>query len=293
MTEMFAAHDNNAKTPSPRRRNFALWGVIAVLAIGNLVAVWEIGRTQDRLAEMQSAVETELTKLNHRAHDLTVRADTHEIMLKTDLRKAQELAKAAARRASRQAEAKAKQIAGRVAAEAGAKRLEIAEDVNEVKSATEEIAGQVTLMYQDVGSVKTDLHRTKTELDRTRTELRGIKGDLGIHSGLIATNARELEQLRKLGERDYYEFEVPRTGRFYRVGDIAVALKKTKPKRNKFTIELLIDDKKVEKKDRTINEPVQFYVSGARQPYELVVNEVAKDRIRGYLAVPRILRASR
>ena len=292
MTDILTPRNEN-KPAGPRRSNAALWGVIAVLAIGNLVAVWEIGRTQDRLAGMQSAVETELTRLNHRTHDLSVRADTHEIILKTDLRKAQELAKAATRRAALQAEAKAKQIAGRVAAEAGTKRLEIADKVNEVKSATEEIAGQVSLIYQDVGTVKSDVHRTKAELDRTRTELRSVKGDLGIHSGLIATNARELEQLRKLGERDYYEFEIPRNGRFYRVGDIAVALKKTKPKRNQFTIQLLIDDKKVEKKDRTINEPVQFYTGGARQPYELVVNEIAKDSITGYLSVPRVLRASR
>ena len=72
-----------------------------------------------------------------------------------------------------------------------------------------------------------------------------------------------------------------------------MVLRKADPKRSRFTVDVIADDKKVEKKDRTINEPVQFYVSRARQPYELVVNEVRKDRIVGYLAVPKVETASR
>jgi hypothetical protein len=113
-------------------------------------------------------------------------------------------------------------------------------------------------------------------------------------SGLIATNSKELSALRELGERDYIEFRVGRSKDLQRVGDINIRLKKADVKRNRFSLELVADDKRVEKKDRNINEPVQFYVlSKARQPYEMVVNEVRKDEIVGYLAVPKLKLAAR
>jgi hypothetical protein len=117
---------------------------------------------------------------------------------------------------------------------------------------------------------------------------------MGVMSGLIATNGRELQALRELGERDYYEFTLTKTNIPQKVGDIQVMVKKTDPKKNRFTLEILVEDKKVEKKDRNLNEPVQFYVaSKARQPYELVVNEIRKSQVVGYLAVPKLKAARR
>jgi hypothetical protein len=107
-------------------------------------------------------------------------------------------------------------------------------------------------------------------------------------SGLIATNSTELAALRKLGERDYYEFTLPKKSGPQRVGDIQLTLKKADVKRNKFTLDVLADDRRVEKKDKGINEPVQFYMSGTRIPYEVVVNEIRKDQVIGYLSVPKV-----
>ena len=67
-----------------------------------------------------------------------------------------------------------------------------------------------------------------------------------------------------------------------------IELKKVDTKRNKFTIAITVDDKTVEKKDRTINEPIQFYTSKARQPDEIVVNTVGKNTMSGYLAAPKV-----
>jgi hypothetical protein len=53
-------------------------------------------------------------------------------------------------------------------------------------------------------------------------------------------------------------------------------------------VEVWADDKKTEKKDKGINEPVQFYTSKARIPYEIVINQVKKDQIVGYLATPKV-----
>ena len=109
-----------------------------------------------------------------------------------------------------------------------------------------------------------------------------------MQSGYIATNGKEIAALKRLGERNIIEFNLGKSKQPQRVGDISLTLKKADPKRNKYTIEVLADDKTTEKKDRTINEPVQFYVAkGGRLPYEIVVNQVGKDKIVGYLSTPK------
>jgi hypothetical protein len=105
---------------------------------------------------------------------------------------------------------------------------------------------------------------------------------------LIATNGKELDALKQLGERNYAEFTIQKSKQPQRVGDIMVQLKKADPKRNRFTISVIADDKTVEKKDRTVNEPIQFYTSKAKQPEEIVVNSVSKNSIAGYLAMPKV-----
>jgi hypothetical protein len=132
---------------------------------------------------------------------------------------------------------------------------------------------------------------TKTELEKTISELKSVRGDLGVQSGLIATNARELTALRALGDRNYYEFRIMKSKQFQKVGNVQLQLKKADMKRNKYTVDLIADDKKVEKKDKNTNEPVQFYLAGSRQPLELVVNEVTKDQISGYISAPKLMQA--
>ncbi len=114
-----------------------------------------------------------------------------------------------------------------------------------------------------------------------------MRGDLSGTNSLVATNGKELAALRRLGERNYTEFKLIKTKEPQRVGDISLLLKKTDAKKNKFTIEVRADDKATEKKDRNANEPVQFYVAKAAQPYEIVVNNVGKDTISGYLSTPK------
>ena len=139
-----------------------------------------------------------------------------------------------------------------------------------------------------IADVTSDVASTKSELSKTISDLKRATGDMGVMSGLIATNAQELSALKQLGERNYFEFQLARNSKPQRIGDVLVALKKTDPKRNKYTVEIVADDKKVEKKDKNTNEPVQFYVSRARQPYEIVVNEVKKDQVVGYLSAPKV-----
>ncbi len=116
---------------------------------------------------------------------------------------------------------------------------------------------------------------------------------MGVMSGLIATNSKELAQLRQLGDRTYLEFDLKKNSPAQKLGNIQLQLAKADPKRNRFTLAVLADDKRVEKKDRTINEPVQLYVAGNRQPYEIVVNDVKKNEVTGYLAIPKVTMARR
>lgn len=143
-------------------------------------------------------------------------------------------------------------------------------------------------MSTDVGTVKSDLGNTKSQLEATIANLKRAQGDLDSHSSLIATNSTELKALRELGERNYAEFTITKSKQFTKVADIMVELKKADPKKHRFTISITADDATVEKKDRNINEPIQFYTKKARQPYEIVVNDVKKDEIVGYLATPKV-----
>ena len=164
----------------------------------------------------------------------------------------------------------------------------MASELSEVKQATTATSAKLGEVSSEVSSVKSEVASTKSELEKTIAELKRMTGDMGVMSGLIATNARELAALKALGDRNYFEFDLKKSKNPQRVGDISILLKRTDPKRNKYTIDIIADDKRVEKKDRNVNEPVQFYVSRARQPYEIVVNEVRKDQIIGYLATPKV-----
>jgi chromosome segregation ATPase len=193
--------------------------------------------------------------------------------------------------ASRHADVVANQLAKKTAEQAEELNVEL----GKVKESTVDAAGKIDgittdvgSVKTDVGSVKTDLASTKSTLDETRSDLQRARGDMGIMSGLVATNGKQIQELRDLGDRNIYEFTLAKNAGMQKVGDIELVLKKADTGRNRFTLDVLADDKRVEKKDRTVNEPVQFYTSRAHQPDEIVVNQVQKNQIVGYLATPKV-----
>jgi len=160
--------------------------------------------------------------------------------------------------------------------------------IADVKQTADTASTQLASVSTDGGTVKTDLGNTKSQLENTIANLKRAQGDLDNHSSLIATNGKELNALRELGERNYAEFTITKGKQFTRVADVSLELKKADPKHHKFTLAITADDQTVDKKDRNINEPIQFYTKKARQPYEIVVNTVDKDKIVGYLATPKV-----
>lgn len=146
------------------------------------------------------------------------------------------------------------------------------------------ITSDVNGVRTDLDATRTDLNATRSDLSATRDEIANSRRDLGT---LIARNSTELAELRRKGERDYLEFDIVKANQFKRVGDVMVQLKKTDVKRQKYEVVIKADDKAVQKKDRTVNEPVTLLLGNDRLRYELVVNYVDKDRIRGYISSPK------
>jgi hypothetical protein len=137
-------------------------------------------------------------------------------------------------------------------------------------------------------SVKSELatKASSEDVSKLNGDVTGVKGDLEMGT-LIARNHDEIDQLRRLGERDYFEFTVQRKSAPQKIGGIQVALKGTNVKKNQYTVDVLADDKNFEKKNRSVNEPIFFYTGGSRTALELVVNKVTKTTASGYLSVPK------
>jgi septal ring factor EnvC (AmiA/AmiB activator) len=161
----------------------------------------------------------------------------------------------------------------------------------QVQAAKSEAEAKIGQVSTEVGGVKTEVTSVKTDLATTRRDLEGTQRQLvdvkDTLSAAVAKNSTELAELRRKGERDYFEFQIPKKNQITQVEDIRVILTKTDAKKGKYTMKIVVDDNQLEKKDRTINEPVQFLVGRNRLRYELVVNWVKKDSVGGYLSIPK------
>ena len=147
---------------------------------------------------------------------------------------------------------------------------------------------QIGAVASEVGSTKKDIAETRTDLEATKTKLERAMGDMGLMSGLIARNRDDLEDLRRRGDRNYFEFTLSKSKNAQKVGPIQLKLEKVDQKKQRYTVTVFVDDKAIEKRDKTAGEPVQFLVQGSRgAPYEMVVFTVGKDRVSGYLATPK------
>lgn len=156
--------------------------------------------------------------------------------------------------------------------------------LGEARADTATKFGQVN---SQLSSTQNDLSATKADLATTKNKLMSTIGDLGVQSGLIARNHNEVEELRAMGERNIYEFTLHKSKHLEHVGPIQLRLRKVDQKHYRYTMNVLADDKNIEKKNKDVDEPVQFYVRGARAPYEIVVFKLEKDEAQGYLSAPK------
>jgi len=179
-----------------------------------------------------------------------------------------------------------RELSQALAGKADASQLEA-----QVQAAKTEADSKIGQVSTEVGGVKTQVGQVRTDLDATRRDLEGTQRQLvdvrDTLSAAVAKNAEELNQLRLKGERDYFEFTISKKNQITKVEDIRLVLTKTDAKKGKFNMKILVDDSQLEKKDRLINEPIQFLVGKNRVRYEVVVNWVQKDKAGGYLSIPR------
>ena len=272
----------NWKTP-------VLVGVLVILAISNIFLFVQLDhvRTENR-AEMEKLTQvfnSSLERIRIDSSEEVRRSSRRLEEVQGQLALSRREANLAVGQAKVDAQRRVEELQNKVASEEAAQQQAIAQ----VKQSADTANTQIASVSTDVGAVKTDVANTKTQLEDTIANLKRATGELDNHESLIATNAKELHALRELGERNYVEIKLGKSKKPQRYGDVLVELKKADPKHNKFTIQITANDKSVEKKDRNINEPIQFY-TGNSQPDEIVINEVHKDEIVGYLATPKVQR---
>jgi multidrug efflux pump subunit AcrA (membrane-fusion protein) len=165
---------------------------------------------------------------------------------------------------------------------AAAARLE-----QEQKAQITAVSGDIAGVKSDVGGVRTDVASTKADLEATKAKLQSAVGDLGVQSGLIANTRSDLEVLKHKGDRNYYEFTLLKGAKPQPVSTVSLQLKKADTKHGKFTLDVTSDDKTIEKKDRNVSEPIQFYSGRDHLLFELVVWTVDKNKATGYLSTPK------
>ena len=282
--------------PQPQRSGLTtalVAGAIIVLIAANIYLYVQIDHVRTDLADLQTNLKTQGAALGSMREASTVSAaaqQQHIEALKADLETTRTQARTMSSQAKAEALAHADQLNKQIEAEQAKLQAQTAVEISGVKQSADTANSKIADVSTDVGTVKTNLAATNADLQKTIADLKSAKGDLGIQSGLIATNGTELAALRKLGERNYFEFKIgkPKKKEFTKVGDIQVRLSDADPKKNKYTVDVMADDKVTQKKDKSINEPVQFYTGKATQPYELVVNQVQKNVIVGYLSTPKV-----
>jgi hypothetical protein len=260
---------------APRTYSGALLAVIALAllaAAGGLIWSYTLG---NRLAKQEAA----LADANQQNVKLAAK------LRETDLRlnvATEELAKSLGL-TQKQLDARAEEITRRE--QADSRRLESAQ--KETAQQVTAVATDVSSVKTDVGGVKTDVAKTQSDLASAVSQLTSMKGDLSGHSSLIARNHDELEVLKHKGDRNIYEFTLVK-GQKKPVGTVSLELKKADAKKSRFTVMVYSDDKEYEKKDRNLNEPMQFYSGKDPQLFEVVVNSVsAKNTVTGYLSTPK------
>jgi hypothetical protein len=268
-------------------------GLLIALVAANIYMYVQIDHVRGDLATVQEKLSTQLSNLRDTSTVNIEAQKRHVETLKDELEAARAQARNSAGQAKAESQAYAEKLKRQLEEEQAKVQQQMSTEISGVKSDVASVATKADAKIADVstevGNVKSQASQTQAELSKTIADLKTVRGDLGVQSGLIATNGTELQALKMRGERNYFDIKLGKTKEPQRVGDITVLLKNTDPKKNKYTVQVMADDKLTEKKDKNINEPVQFYTAkGGRIPYELVINKVEKNMITGYLATPKV-----
>jgi chromosome segregation ATPase len=275
-----------------------LFLAVIALAIAQFNTINTVRSLESKLASVQSDQAKTREQIDAEAahlRDSAAAAETERQKALDSVRDEVEKAKRQAQETAGKASAEALKSVGELATQVHSSEakikdndVQVAREITGLKQATSAAQSSINAVSTEVTGVKSEVATANRRLENTIADLQNVNGDLGAMKTVVATNAQEIEALRQLGDRDYTQFTIFKTKEPVRLADISVLLKKTDPKSNRYSIQLQVGDRKLEKKDLGVNEPLQFYADRDNRLHELVVNRVGKDQIAGYLAIPKV-----
>ena len=277
MTSLQMDEDGAVEAP-PRGSRSTLQIVLLVIAVIYVIAsLYFIFETRSRLTalEAENKSSMEALKQHQVTTDHNLKASTEALAQRLGMTE-QELQ---TRMQARTAELQKQQVAAE-------RRL-----AQQQKEQIGKVSGDVATVRTELGGAKTDIASTRTDLESTKAQLARAIGDLTGQSGLIARTRDDLEALKHRGDRNYYEFALQKGAHPSPVSTVSLQLKKVDPKKGKFTLNVVADDRTIEKKDRGVGEPLQFYTGRDRNLYEVVIFTVDKNKVTGYLSTPKSVAA--
>jgi hypothetical protein len=261
-----------------RTMSGAFLGVVAVAVLASLGALGWCYGLQNHL----SATEQKLVAADQKNADLAAKLDATNARL----RATSETLGQSVGMTQKQIDLRTQNILAAQKA-ASAETAKLAQEQAATAKQVGAVSTDVASVKTDVGGVKTDVATTKSELETTKAQMQRMMGDEGKMSGLIATNHDELEILKHKGDRNYIEFTLQKGAKPTLLSTIKLQLKKVDEKHGKYTMNVSADDRNIEKKDKNLDEPVQFYTGKDPVLYEMVVNVVEKNKVSGYLSTPK------
>jgi hypothetical protein len=253
--------------------------VAAVCGIGALIWCFTL---QSHLSGTEQATQQKIAALEKKNADLADQLDASNARLSATT----ETLSANVGATQKQIEARAQVIMTAQKAQ-NAETARLAQEQQAAEKQIGAVSNDVASVKTDVGGVKTDVATTKSDLETTKSQLQRVIGDAGVMSGLIATNHDELETLKHKGDRNYFEFTLQKGGKPTLISTIKLQLKKVDDKHARYTLGVSADDREIEKKDKNLDEPVQFYTGKDPVLFEIVVNNIEKNKISGYLSTPK------
>ncbi|HEV2493132.1 MAG TPA: hypothetical protein VG204_08695 [Terriglobia bacterium] len=259
-----------SSTPDPQEpasSNRGLWAVVVVLLCGAAIALAYAFRERQQaqqLASGQDQMSTALNQTRNQVDALSAQLSDMNSRL------------AAAQQAAQQSAAKS-ETTGRTGEVRHTRRVAVRREDPRFKKMQTQLDDE----QKQIASTQDNLEKARTELE---SNLGSTRDEL---NGSIAKNHDELVALEKRGERNYFEFDLNKSKHFQHVGPVSVSLRKTNTKHDHYNLVMLVDDREVGRKNINLYEPVLFYPPDSAQPLEVVVNEISKDHVHGYVSAPK------
>jgi len=273
------------ESPSPRKTGAIIAGIVfALLVAGNIYLLARINRLQTTTQTLQGLVDSKIAKVQESTSSFSGQTRQELEALRNDIQAAMEETQKTAQKHARTETA---WLARNVTKQQREQQEQLLGEIQTVNGKTVQTEYRVDEISGDLDSVKVEVGETQSQLAQTHSELNQTVEHMGDMNEQLASQQSNIAALRTWTERNRVMFELSKSGDMQKVGDVQLRLRNTNAKHNRYTLEVMADDTMVVKKERTVNEPVQFYVAGSPQPYEIVITQVTKDRVTGYLATPK------